>query len=142
MPGLEPAFERKLRDALFEDIEPWLQARAEQLAELAELYFKEYASRNDYDIDHIWDDTEVGDVTVAGNTAEVRIEWPGLTALFEFGVDEHTITGNPILHFYYERIDQWIRTESVNWGSETGGIPEARAIRTALDDVRFEMRDP
>jgi len=69
----------------------------------------------------------------------LRIEWPGLTALFEWGVSPHTISGNPLLHFYYERIDQWITTDEVNWGSETGGIPESRAIRNAMADIRRLM---
>lgn len=130
---LERAFEAKLREALLADVER--QVRKDvgpALKETAEANWKAYAARNDYDISHVWDDAELS-VSRRRNAVAVRIEWPALTALFEFGVSPHTIDGNPLLHFYWEAKDQWITTESVDWGSETGGIEAARAIRDALD---------
>lgn len=118
--------ERKLR----EDLGPWF-------IETAKENWQAYAAENDYQIDHIWQDATLA-VERDNDAVRVRVEWPELTALFEWGVSPHTIDGNPLLHFYYERIDQWVTTESVEWGSETGGIPESRAIRDAVNAFRRE----
>ncbi|WP_137288834.1 hypothetical protein [Natronorubrum halophilum] len=136
---LDQAFEDDLREALLDDAEQ--KARDEigpRLKQIAQENWKAYASRHNYEIDHIWEDAELV-VDRDGDAVSIRIEWPGLTALFEWGVDPHTIDGNPLLHFYYDRIGQWITTESVNWGSETGGIPESRAIRDAIDQLEGEL---
>ena len=54
--------------------------------------------------------------------------------------------GSPLLAFVWESppqgtrpsgAPQFVETQSVNWGSVTGGIEEARAIRGALDYIRF-----
>jgi len=125
------------REAFLDDIERTFREEiGPQLKQVAEENWKAYASRNGYDIDHVWQDASEPIIERDGDSVSVRIEWPGLTALFEFGVGPHTIEGNPLLHFYYERIDQWITTESVNWGSETGGINESRAIRDAMNSLR------
>lgn len=133
MTSLSSSFESDLKQAVMDDVE----AKARQdigprLVEIARQNWQAYASRNGYDLDHIESGAELS-VDRDGDTVRIRVEWPGLTALFEWGVDPHIITGD--LHFYYEKIDQWIQTDSVNWGSETGGIPEARAIRDAVDEV-------
>lgn len=140
MTELDGAFEAKLREALLseveqqlrEDIGPLLKATAKE-------NFQRYAQRNDYAIQHIWEDADGPFVERTRNSVRVRVEWPELTALFEFGVSPHTINGNPLLTFYWEAKDQWITTESVNWGSETGGINAARAIRDALGEAEREI---
>lgn len=140
MVTLENDFGSKLEAAVLDDVEQ--KARDEigpRLVRVARENWQAYASRNDYDIDHVWEDVEGPIVKRDGGGVSVQIKWPGLTALFEWGVDPHTIEGNPLLHFYWEKIDQWITTESVNWGSETGGIPESRAIRDALDQLEGEL---
>ncbi|UHQ96467.1 hypothetical protein [Natrinema halophilum] len=140
MATLESGFTSKLEQAVLDDVEQ--KARDDigpRLIEVAKENWQAYASRHDYDIDHIWEDVEGPIVERDGDSVSIRIEWPGLTALFEWGVDPHTIEGNPMLHFYWEEIGQWVKTESVNWGSETGGIPESRAIRDALDQLEGEL---
>lgn len=137
---LDNDFESDLREAVLDDIE---QTAHEEIGPRLKQHVRQnweaYASRNGYDIDHIWEDAEGPFIERDDARVTIRLEWPELTALFEFGVAPHTIEGNPLLHFYYERIDQWIITESVNWGSETGGIPESRAIRDAIDQLRQEV---
>lgn len=138
---LSSDFEDDLREAVLDDIEQ--KARDEigpTLKRVARENWVDYASRNGYDIDHIWENAEGPIIDRDDTGVSIRIEWPGLTALFEWGVDPHTIEGNPLLHFYYERIDQWITTDEVDWGSETGGIPESRSIRDALDNLEQEVR--
>lgn len=133
-------FEDDLREAVLDDIERRLREEiGPQLEEIARENWKAYASQNGYDIDHIWEDAEGPHIERDEDSISLRLEWPGLTALFEFGVSPHTIEGNPLLHFYYDRIDQWITTDEVNWGSVTGGIPESRAIRNAMADIRRLM---
>ena len=139
--NLDSSFEDDLREAVLDDVEQ--QVRDDigpMFKQTARQNFEAYASRNDYDIDHIWEDAEGPIVERDDGSVSVRVEWPGLTALFEFGVSPHTIEGNPLLHFYWEAKDQWIKTESVNWGSETGGIPESRAIRDAMNWLRREVK--
>jgi hypothetical protein len=139
MATLDSDFEDKLREALLDDVERWFQEEVgPQLIETARENWRAYADRNGYDIDHIPDDAELS-VERDDDSVTVRVEFPELTALFEWGVDPHTIEGDPLLHFYWEAKDQWIKTESVDWGSETGGIPEARAIRDALAAVGGDL---
>lgn len=138
--NLESDFERKLREALLDDIEAKFRAEySPMLKQTAQENWKAYAAANDYEINHIWEDAEGPFVERGRNSVSLRVEWPELTALFEYGVSPHTIEGNPVLHFYWEKIDQEITVQSVDWGSETGGIDDARAIRDALEDVRQEL---
>ena len=137
MATLESGFEDKLREAMLDDVEQKVRDEyGPALKSFAKENFEAYAARHDYDIEHIWEDAEGPLVERDDDSVTLRIEWPGLTALFEFGVAPHTIEGNPTLHFYWEEIDQWVKTDSVEWGSETGGIPESRAIRDAMNEIR------
>jgi hypothetical protein len=138
---LDSDFEAELCEAVLDDVEATLQDEIGPLLKrTARENFEAYASEHGYDIDHVWEDAEGPLVERKEETVSVRVEWPGLTALFEFGVSPHTIEGDPLLHFYWEKIDQWVTTESVEWGSDTGGIPESRAIRDALNLVRREAK--
>jgi hypothetical protein len=138
---LDSRFEDDLRDATLAQAEGRLrESLGPRLEQVARTNWQRYAADNDYDIDHVWEDIDGPTITRTGDHVSAHIEWPGLTALFEFGVSPHIIEGNPLLHFYWAEKDQWVTTESVNWGSETGGIPAARAIRNALRDVEREAR--
>jgi hypothetical protein len=99
-----------------------------------------YAASNSYDL-NFFSETFSG-VDYQRDRTSIRIEWSwagDLPMFYEFGVSPHTIEGDPLLHFYWEEIDQWIQTESVEWGSETGGIPESRAVRDSLNWLRREV---
>jgi len=139
MTTLDSSFETDLREAVLDSAEARLRAElGPRLVGLARDRWEAYASRNDYDISHIWEDAEL-EVTREPDGVTLRVEWPELTALFEFGVSPHTIEGDPVLRFYYERIGEVVYATSVDWGSETGGIPESRAIRDALRQFRREV---
>lgn len=142
-------FESSLRDALLDEAEREVADARDQLVADAESGFRSYAGRNGYDIDHIWRDVVTSAVDRRRNAVSTRVEWPPLTALFEYGVDPHTITGNPLLAFNWPAPPQGTRppgapsyvvAESVNWGSVTGGIDASRAIRNALDGMRADLR--
>jgi len=80
-------------------------------------------------------------VTVDRSPRSLSIEWSWghvAAGLWEFGVPPHTIEGDP-LHFYWAEKDQWVQTDEVNWGSETGGISEARWVRDSLHWLRREV---
>jgi hypothetical protein len=149
MTSLSRDFEDDLREALLSDAEDRIQTVADRLVAVAEEQFRAYANRNGYDIEHIWQDVDGPEVTRSRDGVTAYVQWPGLTALFEFGVDPHTIEGDPVLAFYWAGPPEGTRppgapsyvvTDSVNWGSVTGGIPEARAIRHALDVTRQDLR--
>ena len=144
-----PGFEDELREAMLGEAEAKVEAARDQLVADAEAGFRSYASRNGYDISHIWREVVTDAVDRRRNAVSARVEWPSLTALFEYGVDPHTITGNPLLAFNWPSPPQGTRppgapsyvvAESVNWGSVTGGIGASRAIRNALDGVRADLR--
>jgi len=149
MTSLDRDFEADLRDAVMDDAEARLSDVAQRLADAAEQAFRAYAARNGYDIEHIWQDADGPTVSRSQDAVHAQIHWPGLTALFEFGVDPHTIEGNPTLAFHWAAPPEGTRppgapsyvvADEVDWGSVTGGIPEARAIRNALDAARVDLR--
>ncbi|REA00177.1 hypothetical protein DEQ92_20195 [Haloferax sp. Atlit-6N] len=136
---LEADFEDLAEEALLANVAATLRDEyGPLLKDAIKENFKAYAAANDYDISFVWDAASDPVVERTRRSVHLRLEWPGLTALFELGVEPHTITGN--LHFYWAEKDMWIQTDSVNWGSETGGIPESRAIRNGLEDLRQEIQ--
>lgn len=144
MTTLESDFEQELTDALLSDAADELYAEPNNLAfqflETANQNFEDYADRNDYDIGGIPDSGRVTATSRGENSVSATVEWTHpLSALYEFGVSPHTITGD--LAFPWEGPPEgtrpegapaFVQTDSVNWGSVTGGIPESRAIRNAL----------
>ena len=99
-----------------------------------------YAGQQGYDLE-FFSETFAG-VNYQRDRTSIHVEWSwegDLPMFYEFGVSPHTIEGDPLLHFYWEEIDQWIQTDSVEWGSETGGIPESRAVRDSLNWLRREV---
>jgi hypothetical protein len=147
MTTLDADFDRKLKQSLLDEAEREAERIGQQLKDVAEENFKDYASENDYDVSHIWEDAAEPVVERSGDTVTVRVEWPELTALFEFGVSPHTIEGAPLAFAWPAPPEgtrppgapAYVETESVNWGSVTGGIDEARAIRSALDLIRLNL---
>jgi hypothetical protein len=147
---LDRGFEDDLREAVLDDVIQKLRDdHSRAFKEVAAANWRAYASRHDYDIDHVWEDAEGPFVERDGDSVTMRVKWPELTALFEFGVSPHTIEGDPLLSFVWEGPPEGTRppdapkhisAQSVNWGSVTGGIPESRAIRDALNGLRQVLR--
>jgi len=159
MTTLESSFEDDLSEAVLDDV--WRKASGIEklLMFTAEQNWRQYASENGYDIDHIWQDAE-SSIERGANAITIRGKWP-FSAQFEFGVDPHVIEANDadFLAFpwpekrgeefgntgkNFEEVfeDTWpvVFFPKVNWGSETGGIPKARAIRDMLREIRGELR--
>jgi len=101
MTTLNNGFERDLREAVLADAESRLREElGPRVERLSRERWRQYASRNGYDIEHIWQEAE-RTVRREGESVTLGIEWPGLTALFEFGVSPHTIEGDPALAFHW-----------------------------------------
>lgn len=145
IPGLEEA----ILDDLIPEMEQELAERRDQLAEESADRFDAYAARNGYDLDYLADGIDTSPVRRRGNRVSATVSWPWGSALWEYGVSPHIIRGNPTLAFSWSSPPEGTRppgapsfvvADEVNWGSVTGGIPEARAIRTALQVVGQAMR--
>lgn len=158
--NLDADFEQKLAEALTPDRDE-MRLLGERMMAMAEDNWREYAATNEYDIEHVYEDAEITDVRVEPGNASVRVEWP-FSAQFEFGVDPHVIeaTNAEVLKFPWpdgpdEVLAQFepmwndpdhfleepeVLFPEVEWGSETGGIPKARAVRDMLMELRAELR--
>jgi hypothetical protein len=153
--NLERGFEAATERALLDDAESRLVGQQAALIydfiEAVHDRLREYARRNDYDIDSTIDSLATPEVSRREDSVEIVVGWESdQMARWEFGVSPHTIDGNPILSFVWADPPQWVREEfdeadsgdgwrvffkSVNWGSDTGGIPASRAIRESLRDL-------
>jgi len=137
-------FESDLADAVMADATEGANGLGQRLKDTAERNWRRYAASQGYDIEHIWNDAEGPFVRATGDRIQIRIEYPALTALFEWGVSPHTIEGNPLLAFHWASPPQGTRppgapeyvvAQEVNWGSVTGGIDASNAIGNALREV-------
>jgi len=160
MTTLEMSFEDDLEQALLDDVHRKASGIEGMMMLMAETNWRRYANENGYDIDHIWKDAE-SSIQREADAITISAEWP-FSAQFEHGVEPHTIeaTNADFLKFPWpdapEEVkdmfrSQWENPDSfleepivlfpkVNWGSETGGIPAARAVRNMLREIRGELR--
>lgn len=147
---LDDNFEEKLAAAILPD-DGEMKDLGEEMLDIAKSNWAAYAAANDYDIDHITDGARITDVDARPRSRSVRVEWP-FSALFEFGVDPHVIEASDAdqLSFGWPSPPEgtrpsdapaWVESDSVNWGSVTGGIPKSRAIRDMLQEIRSVLRD-
>jgi len=147
MTDLENDFEAGLKQALLDEAESQMPEWVDRLTAITEVNWRQYASRKGYSIEHIWEDRTTS-TRRTPNSVQATVRWP-FSALFEYGVSPHVIEGNPYLSFVWEsppegtRPDgapKYVKTQSVNWGSVTGGIDGSRAIRDGLLQWRGELR--
>ena len=160
MTTLESDFEDTLREVVLDEAEKQAPEIGEELMEIAEEKWRQYAKANDYDIDHVWRDAEGPDVTRGDREVRIQIRWP-FSSQFEFGVDPHVIEASDadMLAFPWPEMEgvefgntgqtfdevfeeTWpiVFFPEVDWGSESGGIPKARAVRDSLRELRGELQ--
>lgn len=159
MTTLEASFEDDLKESLMDDVHRKASGIEGMMMLIAETNWQAYADTNNYDISHIWEDAE-SSIERNADAITIRGEWP-FSAQFEHGVDPHVIEANDadMLAFPWPEMrgeefgntgknfeevfaDTWpvVFFPKVNWGSETGGIPKARAVRNMLREIRGELR--
>ena len=152
MTTLESDFESDLRDHLLDEAEGALYDDRDNLAfqflKLVNQNWEDYMRSTGYALEHIPESGRVIDTERRQNSVSATLEWSGLTSLFEWGVSPHAIQGNPLAFDWPappegtrpEGAPSYIVANQVNWGSVTGGIPAARAIRGALNQIRFRAQ--
>jgi len=143
-------FEDALREELLDAAEDAVAEHRDDLAQESGDRFDAYANRHGYDIGFIADGIETSRVERRGNRVSATVSWPEYTSLYEYGVSPFTLqaSGDQLAFLWRSPPEgtrppgapSFVQAESVNWGSVTGGIPEARAIRTALQVVGRAMR--
>jgi len=160
MTTLEASFEDDLKESLLDDVHRKASGIEGLMMFNAEQNWRAYAATNGYDLEHIWSDAE-SSVERDSDSVTIRGKWP-FSSQFEFGVDPHVIeaTNADFLKFpwpdapeevkemfrpQWDDPDSWLEEpivlfKKVNWGSETGGIPKARAVRDMLREIRGELR--
>jgi hypothetical protein len=159
MTTLDSSFEDDLQEALLDDVHAKASGIEGMMMLIAETNWRSYAESNGYDIDHVWRDAE-SEVEREADAVRISAEWP-FSAQFEHGVDPHTIeaTNADVLAFPWPEMkgvefgntgqtfdevfaETWpvVFFPEVDWGSETGGIPAARAVRNMLRELRGELQ--
>lgn len=151
MTTLEDGFEDALRESLLDGAEEAVGEWRDQLADESERRFDAYAARNGYDLGYLGDTIETSRVRRRGNRVSATVSWGALAAIWEYGVSPFTLeaSGDQLAFLWASPPEgtrppgapEFVQSKSVNWGSVTGGIPEARAIRTALQVVGQAMRN-
>lgn len=161
MTTLEASFEDNLREAMLDEAEAKLVGQQANLiyefVELVHERLRSYGRRHGYDVESTIDSLGEPQVERTDDRLTVTIGWTSeQMARWEFGVSPHTIDGNPVLSFVWEDPPGWVREEfeqarsaggefrsgwrvyfsSVEWGSDTGGIPASRAIRDSIRGLR------
>lgn len=152
MAELDSSFESDLREVVMDDAEDELYAKRNNLAfrllQLANENWRDYMNENDYALEHIPESGTVTETDRTRNRVSATLEWSGLANLFEWGVSPHAIQGDPLAFDWPappegtrpEGAPAFIVANQVDWGSVTGGIPAARAIRGAVNQLRFESQ--
>jgi hypothetical protein len=161
---LDSDFEQELEAALLDDVEQQLIGEFDNLVagfvEAVHRNLRSYAAKHGYDVEETIESVQVPEVTRTNGKLTVRVGWESeQMSRWEFGTPPHTIEGDPLLSFVWEdnpkRGDdppEWVREEfdqardtsgqfQSGWRVflpevEVRGIPESRAIRDALNDLR------
>jgi len=119
-----------------------------------------YADRHGYDVDSTIESVRAPEVTRSDGELTIEVGWASeQMARWEFGTSTHTIEGDPVLAFVWAAAEKrgadppaWIREEFDQARDEAGrfrsgwqvflpevtvrGLPESRAIRDSLNDLR------
>lgn len=152
---LDSDFEAGLETALLDDAERQLVGERDNLVSQAvqrvQGRLERYAREADYDVQPIVDSFTGVDVDRSNGRLTIRWGWAHpAVKYFEFGTSDHTIEGDPVLSFIWERSEapDWVAEEFDREGDgyrvflpevEVTGVQETRAIRDALAWLRREI---
>jgi len=154
-----PDFEADARTALTARAAVEAQELMENFVELVHARLDSYAQANGYDIQSTKESVSSVTTDVQPGRVTARVEWQNpQIGRYEFGVEPHEIRAKnaEVLSFVWKSPPEWVKDEfdqarasggqfesgwrvffeSVEWGSDTGGIPASRAIRNSLNGLR------
>jgi len=157
MASLDSSFEADLREAIMNDVETRLEDLVENFVEVVHANLRAYGQRHGYNVKPAID--SVSDVQVDRSDGEisVRVGWADeQMSRWEFGVSPHEIDGDPLLSFVWSDPPAWVKEEFDQARGSGGqfesgwrvffesvdhpGLPEARAIRDAMNGLRRVLR--
>nr|WP_244995677.1 hypothetical protein [Halomicroarcula pellucida] len=138
------------RQALLDDIEHKLVGERNNLVfrsvRQAHEQLESYASTNDYHVDPLIE--SFAGVDVARDRTSIHAEWSWsheAMPFWEFGTSDHTVDGDPLLVFEFDKSEYPGLAEMFPGGTaflpqtEPTGLPESRAVRDSLNWLRREV---
>lgn len=146
---LETAFEGKAQNALLDDVEFKLGGRrgnlGHEFVQAAHDNLREYGQEYDYDVEPIIESLGTPELTRGADHVTLTVQWDHVFATFaQTGTTAHTIRGNPILSFVWEKRHDppdWVKEQFEREGDgwrvflsevTVDGVPEGRWITDAL----------
>lgn len=150
MTTLDSGFERDLRKALLDEAEHQLVGKQDNLVHQtvqgAHDILRGYAQEFDYDVEPIIDSFVVDDVDRSGGSLTIRWGWTHEASMyFEFGTSAHTVDGDPVLVFEFDKSEYPGLAEMFPDGTaflpgvNVAGIKETRFARDALNELRRDL---
>ncbi|MDS0258570.1 hypothetical protein NDI56_03985 [Haloarcula sp. S1CR25-12] len=150
--NLESSFEDDLQEAVLDDVERQLVGERDNLVAQAvqrvQGRLERYAREEDYDVEPIVDSFAGVEVDRSDGQLTIRWGWSHpAVKYFEFGTSDHTVEGDPVLSFVWERSEapDWVAEEFDEEGDgyrvflpevEVSGVEETRAIRDSINWLR------
>jgi len=138
------------RQALLDNVESTLVgARGNlvfQSVQRAHRQLDRYGSSNDYRIESIKDSFSGVDASRDRSSISAEWFWEHEAAMFmEFGTSDHTVEGDPLLVFAFDKGEYPGLAEAFPGGTafldqvEVSGLPESRFVRDSLNTLRREV---
>jgi hypothetical protein len=141
---LEPGFEDKLLESLLDQAEADAERLAEYVIGLVHDNLRDYAERHGYDVESTIDSVEWS-VQRSDRSITITVGWENEQMLrWEFGTSDHTVPGDPVLVFEFDGDEYPYLAEMFDEGvaylpdADVSGLPESRAIRDAMNQLRRE----
>lgn len=158
MTTLESAFERKLTDAVLDDVEAKVFGESDNVTfraiQAAHDRLRDYGNRYGYDVEPVIDSMQVVDAERTNRGVRVRVEWGHEAAgFFHYGTSPHRVEGNPVLSFLWEDAPadvkaQFPDTERVDGDPRVyfpevtiSGLPESRYVETFLKSMQAQLQE-
>jgi hypothetical protein len=144
---LDSSFEGDLQEAILDQAAHELIGKQDNLVHefIQDVHerLREYGARHDYDVDPIIESLGEPQLDRSGNSLTIRVGWGHEAAVyFEFGTSDHTVDGDPVLVFEFDKQEYPYLAEMFPDGTaflpdtNPSGLPESRAIRDALNNLR------
>ncbi|WP_135806210.1 hypothetical protein [Halorussus marinus] len=149
--NLDSSFEDDLREAVLDEAEHELIGQSDNLVHqfVQDVHdqLRAYGSQYDYNVEPIIESLGEPQVDRSENSLSIRVGWEHEASVyFEFGTSDHTVEGDPLLVFEFDPAEYPYLAEMFPDGTaflpqtHPSGLPESRAVRDALNELRREMQ--